>query len=337
MNTTQIEYFRKIVEVGNMTKAAAELHVSQPSLSRMIKMLEDELDTKLFNRIGREIVLSRAGKAFYETCGQFLAQVGMIRLAARTNADTEGTLTLVTCIENMFVSRMISEFSLLYPRILLREETSYAYDNAVNWKDCDFVIRATSNNDLSRYSDGYVGKQGESVSFESDGGERDLTRVEQYDDDGNHLGNSAFVYLTSILEEPYTLVVNKDMKIASKEIVTLEEAKDIPFILPTAGHSHRARILEYCKKHGFEPKCRMETTHYSIALEMISRSECAALIPRDAPGTAGFSQIRMLTLDDTEINRVINLYQNSSKEETDAAVAFRDFIMSELELRDMVN
>ena len=336
MNTAQIEYFRKIVEVGNMTKAAAELHVSQPSLSRMIKMLEQELDTRLFNRIGREIVLSRAGQAFYETCGQFMSQIGRIRLAARIKENTEGTLTLVTCIENMAVSRMISEFSLLYPKILLREETSYAYDNEVNWKDCDFVIRATSNSDMARFSDGYVAKKDSRVSFNKDNGDKIESAGEYYDDDGHHNGNNAFVYLTSILEEPYTLVVNKDMKIASKDIVTLDEAADIPFILPTAGHSHRARILEYCSRHGFTPKCRMETTHYSIALEMISRSECAALIPRDAPGIAGFTQIKMLTLDDPDINRVINLYQNGSKDETDAAVAFRDFILSELELRDMV-
>ena len=319
MNTTQIDYFRKIAEVGNMTKAAEELHVSQPALSRIIKSMEDELDMRLFDRIGRSMVLSKAGHAFYESCDQFLTQLGRIQLSAKTNSDTEGSLSLVTCVESIYVAKLISEFSLLYPKILLCEKTSYAYDNYVDWNDCDFAIRATSSDFETNFADGYVGN-------------RNHLLAENFDDTNNRDINDSFSFLTNIMNEPYSLVVNKDMKIASKDVVSLGEAADLPFILPTAEHSHRSRILDFCQIYNFTPKCRLETTHYSIVLEMISKSECVALIPKDAPGLGVFTQAKILKLDNPSICRNINLYQNKTKPESAAAAAFRQFITAELAL-----
>lgn len=57
-----MEYFCVIAECENLTKAAQRLHVSQPSLSRSLHALEDELGTTLFDRVGRNIVLNNAGR-----------------------------------------------------------------------------------------------------------------------------------------------------------------------------------------------------------------------------------------------------------------------------------
>ena len=53
MEITHLRYFKKTAELEHITKAAQELHVAQPSLSRTISMLEDELKVKLFNRKGK--------------------------------------------------------------------------------------------------------------------------------------------------------------------------------------------------------------------------------------------------------------------------------------------
>lgn len=62
MELQQLKYFCTIAECENLTKAAQKLHVSQPSLSRSLHALEDELGTALFDRIGRNIVLNNAGR-----------------------------------------------------------------------------------------------------------------------------------------------------------------------------------------------------------------------------------------------------------------------------------
>ena len=61
MEITHLRYFKKTAELEHITKAAQELHVAQPSLSRTISMLEDELKVKLFNRKGKSIELNEYG------------------------------------------------------------------------------------------------------------------------------------------------------------------------------------------------------------------------------------------------------------------------------------
>ncbi|MDY4003121.1 MAG: LysR family transcriptional regulator [Ligilactobacillus saerimneri] len=65
MNLTQIRYFLSVVENGSMTQAATSNFVSQSAVSKMIKQLENELGTPLFERTGRKIILNRQGKLFY--------------------------------------------------------------------------------------------------------------------------------------------------------------------------------------------------------------------------------------------------------------------------------
>ena len=68
MEIQQLEYFRVIAECGSLTKAAQTLHTSQPSLSRSLRSLEDELGTPLFDRVGRNIVLNSAGRIALDRC-----------------------------------------------------------------------------------------------------------------------------------------------------------------------------------------------------------------------------------------------------------------------------
>ena len=62
MDLQQLEYFRTVARLGNMTKAAAELHIAQPSLSISIAKLEEELGAKLFDRVSGRIRLNQIGQ-----------------------------------------------------------------------------------------------------------------------------------------------------------------------------------------------------------------------------------------------------------------------------------
>ena len=64
MDLLQLRYFLKLAEHQHVTKTANILHISQPALSSTIKKLENELGAPLFERNGRNIVLSAYGEIF---------------------------------------------------------------------------------------------------------------------------------------------------------------------------------------------------------------------------------------------------------------------------------
>lgn len=72
MTLNQITYFVQVAKLENYRQAADQLHVSQPSLSRSIANLEEELQIDLFEKQGRGVVLTKAGKLFLESANRIL-------------------------------------------------------------------------------------------------------------------------------------------------------------------------------------------------------------------------------------------------------------------------
>lgn len=66
MNLNQLQYFVVLARYEHYTKAAEELEISQPSLSHAMTTLERELGTRLFQKKGRNVVLTKYGRMFRE-------------------------------------------------------------------------------------------------------------------------------------------------------------------------------------------------------------------------------------------------------------------------------
>lgn len=80
MNLEQLASFVEVADTGHFTKAAATLHLAQPSLSRQISTLEKELGAELFHRARGHITLTAAGAALLPTARRMLADAEAIRL-----------------------------------------------------------------------------------------------------------------------------------------------------------------------------------------------------------------------------------------------------------------
>src|ERR1700726_4221735 len=83
MELRHLRYFVAVAEAGSLTVAARMLHTSQPSLSRQIRNLEDEVGVQLLTRRARGIELTPAGRAFLEHARSVLSQVEAATEAAR--------------------------------------------------------------------------------------------------------------------------------------------------------------------------------------------------------------------------------------------------------------
>jgi len=83
MELRHLRYFVAVADAGSLSVAAERLHTSQPSLSRQIRDLEEEVGAQLLTRSARGIDLTPAGRAFLEHARLVLSQVEAATEAAR--------------------------------------------------------------------------------------------------------------------------------------------------------------------------------------------------------------------------------------------------------------
>lgn len=88
MELRQLRYFVKIVDLGSVSRAAADLYVAQPALSKQIAALEAELGTALLVRSTRGVTPTDAGVAFYAQAQAVLRQLGRIPDEVRSAAES---------------------------------------------------------------------------------------------------------------------------------------------------------------------------------------------------------------------------------------------------------
>jgi DNA-binding transcriptional LysR family regulator len=121
MELRHLRYFKAVAELLNFSRAAEQMRVAQPALSRQIRALEDELGTPLLDR-HRGVRLTDAGRTFYAQTCKILAQVDIAIATVREPADRMGG-ELIVCndwrLSSHFLPAAVSEFHRQFPRVEL--------------------------------------------------------------------------------------------------------------------------------------------------------------------------------------------------------------------------
>jgi len=126
MELDQVEAFVMIARTGGFTRAAAALHLSQPAISRRVRLLEHELAAPLFERIRSGVVLTEAGRLFLPAAEGLLAAMRDARdaVAALHAADRGAvTLALVGTLASPPLTVALRAFHERYPGVDLRLRT----------------------------------------------------------------------------------------------------------------------------------------------------------------------------------------------------------------------
>ncbi len=122
MDTQNLKAFVEVAAARSFSAAAARLHVTQPAISKRVHLLEQQLGTLLFDRIGRQVSLTEAGHTLLPHAEVILARMASARQAlADLDADTKGPLKLITShhIGLHRLPRVLREFSERYPLVEL--------------------------------------------------------------------------------------------------------------------------------------------------------------------------------------------------------------------------
>ncbi|WP_423215413.1 LysR family transcriptional regulator [Streptococcus equinus] len=130
MDIRVLNYFVTIVQTKSISNAANTLHVTQPTLSRQIKDLEEELDTVLFHRGSREIQLTDDGQYLYNRAIEILALVEKTENNIRKSEEISGEIYIGAAETHSLdiVATVIKRMTNQYPEIRIHIRSGNADD-----------------------------------------------------------------------------------------------------------------------------------------------------------------------------------------------------------------
>ena len=112
MTLNQLRYFQAVARLQNFRAAAEELYISQPSLSRSIDSLEDELGVVLFERAGRGIALTGSGRLFLEYANRILEECDIAVYKMKEISTSGGRIDIgyVFPLANYYIPHKVRSF-----------------------------------------------------------------------------------------------------------------------------------------------------------------------------------------------------------------------------------
>lgn len=155
MELRVLRYFQAVVAELNISRAATRLHVSQPTISRQLKDLEDELGVTLFERNGRHIQLTSSGEYFATQANQIIALADKTLANINTAKQISGTVELGSAEARSFltIAQSIKKLQRHYPKIKTNVISSNANQIRTNLKSGNFdfgiVMEPTDKHDLN--------------------------------------------------------------------------------------------------------------------------------------------------------------------------------------------
>ncbi len=131
MELRELRYFRAIAECGTFSRAAAQLNVAQPALSRQIKKLEHELGVELLRRNTRGVVPTEAGQALLQRTASLEQELGATRrYVSAMAARVTGTLSVAvqSPVSLFLLPQLVKEYRVRYPGVALHLREGYSGD-----------------------------------------------------------------------------------------------------------------------------------------------------------------------------------------------------------------
>ncbi|WP_025146502.1 LysR substrate-binding domain-containing protein [Pedobacter jeongneungensis] len=231
MELRQLKYFLKAADLLNFTQAAREVFISQSTLSQQIRQLEDELGLPMFNRIGKRVELTEAGRLFYPHARSAFARAndGKSVMLDLQQLNT-GQLNIgVTYGLKYILTPALIHFAEKYPKIKINVyfATSEELVDKLNHSGLDFVL-----------------------SFE-----------EVYHDQS--------LQLQSLFESKMCLIASSGSALCRKKTVSLSDIQTLPMVLPATGYSTRRFIDSIFKKSDCSPEVAIEINDIPTLLELV--------------------------------------------------------------------
>ena len=243
MELRQIRYFQCVAEELSFTKAAVRLHIAQPPLSRQIRQLEEELGCDLFERLGRSIRLTDAGKFFFDKTTQFTTRLEDVVMATRRIAEKQKKWFGIG-----FVPSMLYGFG----PALIRNV------NALNEQAEIGLSEMTTLQQFKALRTGHI-----DIGF------------------GRILLDDPDIERLVLVEEPLVLVLPKNHQLSGRAHVSVDDIVREPFILYPAKPrpSYADHVVGLFERCGYSLAVAFEANEMQTAIGLVAAGLGVTLVP----------------------------------------------------------
>ncbi len=290
MELRHLRYFEAVARHSHVTRAAEELHIAQPALSKQISQLEHELDVALFDRIGRNVRLTEAGEALLPHVRAVLAQVEAARaeMAERIGLR-RGRVAIGTppTVGTQLLPRALAAFNQTYPGIEFR------------------LHEAGVQTLLDLLEAGLA----------------DIAIVTMPVED-------PALTVAELFTEELVVVVGREHSLAERGTVPLEELQHESWVLSPKSYELREATLHACHEAGFTPRVVLDGGEMDTLLHLVAAGVGITIVPRMAVKDS--ERLVMLKVQDRRIQRSLGLVWRADRINSPAARALRDFLVEHL-------
>lgn len=287
----QLQVFASVAKHLSYTRAAEELHLTQPAVSMQIKQLEKAVGLNLFEQIGKKIYLTEAGDVVLEHAISITFKLKSIENDLEQLKGIDGG-RLTVCIAstvNYFATRLISRFSQAYPSVQISLDVTNRHDllKRLETNEPDLVL---------------MGRPPSSADLKS----------------------------TAFMDNPLVIIANPHHPLANEKNIPIKRLAGEKFVLREQGSGTRSAMEEMFKKYHVEPKVGTQLSGNESIKQAVEAGLGLALVSFhtvDLELTAN----RLTTLDVQHfpILKKWHIGHRSGKHLSATAQAFWDFVLEE--------
>lgn len=243
MDIQHLKYFVTVAEQQNFTRAAEQLFISQPMLTRHIKALESELGVRLIERTSKSFRLTDAGQVLLTRAKQLLGQYdGLLKHLEDVKHSQVGEVRISSpgVLLDMYFPQLLSDFRKRYPGISINivEEGSKLTATSVMEGTADLGLAMLPVDNMSELD------------------------------------------VLPVIQDSVCLVVRKDHPFAQSDSVHISQLKNHDVITYSRTSILHDTFVRMCAEEGFIPKIVCKSLMPLFVTQMISLSSCVGVFPQ---------------------------------------------------------
>ncbi|MFB9274798.1 LysR family transcriptional regulator [Cohnella cellulosilytica] len=274
MDMRQLRYFLAIAHEGQITRAAKQLNMEQPPLSRQLKLIEQELGVVLFDRNGKRLQLTQAGEMLRDRALVLMKQFeDTITYVQELGEGVQGVLSIgavVSCVS--LLPPVLRKFTEKYPQVTfkIQEGDHFLLGELLENRDLEFIVTR--------------------LPFQSD-------------------FQSQHYSVLPLPSDPFVALLPSEWCPPGQRAMTMEELAGFPFLTLKTDRTTgmHLQVFHEFKRFGLEPRIVSECSSVAIAISLVAAGIGAAVLPNSVMRSFAPPSIAKVAIADAHFHSEIGV------------------------------